>query len=403
MPRKSDGSPHTWVVQAKFGKSVLTSSAKTSNDPAWREHFHFKYKPHRKLFLRIVATDDPREHVGKLKISLKDSAARSRSHSQHSHSLGRKGGLDLKRSSGDNRHSLDRPTAAPSPSAAPPPVEEDEDSAIDNLWQTARQWRDILPKDKGAKHGQLLLSLELDVPMLDPLALHRAIKDDEPEGVAEVIPAGSSWGLFSEVVGQLQTGDVVLFVGHGWVGSTVQKYKERTWIHMGMVMVFPEYDMTLVWELTPSKSLEVSNKRTGQLKLNVQLTDINSKLRDGRYYRVAVRRLDCPRTPEQIQKVMQLKKQLELQGYSRFLKDFLEETQLADEDLSAFFSAELVASAYKAMGLIGADEPLSEYGPQFWLHEGAIHFDNVATLLPCVLIERNYESFSKTYLVKERK
>jgi hypothetical protein len=136
----------------------------------------------------------------------------------------------------------------------------------------------------------------------------------------------------------------------------------------------------------------------------VQLTDINSKLRDGRYHRVAVRRLDCPRTHGQIQKVMQLKKQLEVQGYSRFLKDFMEETQLADEDLSAFFSAELVASAYKAMGLIGPDEPLSKYGPQFWLGEGAIHFDNSAgTLLPCVLIERNYESLSKSYLVKERR
>jgi hypothetical protein len=56
LPKRSDGTPHTWVVQAKFGKSVLTSTAKTSNDPVWKQHFHFRYKPGRKLHLRLSAT-----------------------------------------------------------------------------------------------------------------------------------------------------------------------------------------------------------------------------------------------------------------------------------------------------------------------------------------------------------
>ncbi len=64
-----------------------------------------------------------------------------------------------------------------------------------------------------------------------------------------------------------------------------------------MVMVFSEYDMILVWEFTPNKSLEVSNKNVGQFRLNVQLTDINTKMRDPRFYRVAVRKLVCERTP----------------------------------------------------------------------------------------------------------
>lgn len=134
--------------------------------------------------------------------------------------------------------------------------------------------------------------------------------EEEPDGVGDVIPPSSKWDLFSNLEKGLQTGDVVLFVGHGWVGSTVQKYQvrnrcflflfffkkenlsqERTWVHFGMIMVFPEYDMILVWELMPSKSLEVSSKRTGQVKLVVQLTDINQKLRDGRYHRVAVRKV----------------------------------------------------------------------------------------------------------------
>jgi hypothetical protein len=41
LPSRGDGRPHTWVVQAKFGKTVITSSEKTGNDPVWKEHFHF--------------------------------------------------------------------------------------------------------------------------------------------------------------------------------------------------------------------------------------------------------------------------------------------------------------------------------------------------------------------------
>jgi hypothetical protein len=158
-----------------------------------------------------------------------------------------------------------------------------------------------------------------------------------------------------------------------------------------------------VWELTPSKSLEVSNKRTGQLRLNVQLTDINQKLRDGRYYRVAVRRLQGDRSPAMIASVLQLKKRLEAQGYSLFLNDFLQggnAATVANEDLSAYFSAELLASAYKSMGLIGSDESLSAYGPQFWLQPGDIPLQG-GILGPCVAIERSFEPLSKTYLVKD--
>jgi hypothetical protein len=64
--------------------------------------------------------------------------------------------------------------------------------------------------------------------------------EEEPEGVGDVIPTSSKWDLFGNMEKELKTGDVAVFVGHGWVGSTLQKYKERTWVHFGMIMVFPE-------------------------------------------------------------------------------------------------------------------------------------------------------------------
>ncbi len=36
LPPRVDGTPHTWIVQAKYGKSILTSSSKTDNDPVWK-------------------------------------------------------------------------------------------------------------------------------------------------------------------------------------------------------------------------------------------------------------------------------------------------------------------------------------------------------------------------------
>jgi hypothetical protein len=53
----------------------------------------------------------------------------------------------------------------------------------------------------------------------------KPVVETEPDGVGEVVPANSKWDLFRNLERNLQTGDVVLFVGHGWVGSTVQKYQ----------------------------------------------------------------------------------------------------------------------------------------------------------------------------------
>jgi hypothetical protein len=47
----------------------------------------------------------------------------------------------------------------------------EEDEPADDLWNSARQWRDIEAREKGAKHGQMLLSLEMNVPIVDSLAL----------------------------------------------------------------------------------------------------------------------------------------------------------------------------------------------------------------------------------------
>ena len=421
LPARVDGTPHTWVMQVKCGKSIISSSAKQSNEPSWNEHFHFKYKPGRKVYIRILATDEPKVDAGKLKVRLDHEAAvRSRSTSRNGGSLSKSAGKDMRLSmernkngerinrfsdsyAGNNSNNTSNSSIS-NPSSANTNNDEEE-STDDLLGKSARQWRNIIPKDKNATHGQVLLSLQMGVSLLDPLALIKPIADGEPDGVANVLPPDSSWALFEDVVPTLETGDVIVFIGHGWVGSTVQKYVQRPWIHIGLYMRFAEYDMNLVWELTPSKSLDVSDKRTGMMKLNVQLTDIRSKLRDGKYFRVAVRKLDCERTSQMVTDVMALKKEIEAQdGFARFLTDFVENTQykLASEDLSAHFSAELLATAYKTMGLIPMEAPLSNYGPQFWLQEGPIDF-NGAQLQPCVQIERSYEAFSKSFIINQSK
>lgn len=453
LPANADGSPHTWIVQAKCGKSILTSSPKTSNDPVWKEHFHFKYKDGgRKLYLRIIAQDQPKLHEGRLKVRVSGNSrsrsssllpsmrisfqddrqsprGRSSSSGRHvsqpegrpssmpptSSSWGRRGGRDVSSAlSGPSTASAAGSVPSPRASAPSPPVVPDGPTSprfsMDNsgeggsedLWSQARQWRSIKAADRQNRHGQMLVSLEMDVKLMDPRALHSVVQDEEPEGVNDVLPAGNGWSLFRTVEPKLETGDVVLFVGYGWVGSTLHKYEQRPWLHMGMVMVFPEYDMILVWEFAPNKSLEVSDKVTGSFRLNVQLTDINTKLRDPRYYRVAVRKLECVRTPEMMRELMKLKKKLEAEGFQGSLPKVvsdLEELSPAD-DLSALFSAELLAVAFRVMKLLPDQGDIMQYGPSFWTQDKVIDLQDGAKLLPCIHIERATDPVSRTMTLK---
>jgi hypothetical protein len=75
----------------------------------------------------------------------------------NANSVGRKAGLELHRT----------PDATRTKEA----VTEEVEDTTDDLWKSARQWRNIEPKERGVKHGQMLLSLEMNVPIVDSLAL----------------------------------------------------------------------------------------------------------------------------------------------------------------------------------------------------------------------------------------
>lgn len=178
LPTRADGTPHTWVVQAKFGKSILSSSPKRSNDPSWKEHFHFKWKEGRLLYLRILATDDPGVHQGRVKVRVSESASRSRSSSAHA---GRLSFQDDRRASEASVRGFveervgSLPTLGGSwgrrtPVLAAEDAHVSEENSADKLWESARQWRVIKPVDnKLQPHGQMLVSLQVGVQLPDPL------------------------------------------------------------------------------------------------------------------------------------------------------------------------------------------------------------------------------------------
>jgi hypothetical protein len=49
---------------------------------------------------------------------------------------------------------------------------------------------------QAVQHGQMLVSLQMNVQLQNPRFLHSVVKDDEPEGVNEVLPVGKGWVLF---------------------------------------------------------------------------------------------------------------------------------------------------------------------------------------------------------------
>ncbi len=50
-------------------------------------------------------------------------------------------------------------------------------TSADELWASARQWRSIVSAEsKAVTHGQMLVSLQMDVPLLNPRFLHAVVK-----------------------------------------------------------------------------------------------------------------------------------------------------------------------------------------------------------------------------------
>ncbi len=172
---------------------------------------------------------------------------------------------------------------------------------------------------------------------------------------------------YEEIRNDLNTGDLVLFSGKGFVSRMIKRFTRSKWSHVGMVINSVEWDMKLLWESTTLS--KIKDITTGTTKQGVQLVPLSEKIKnyDGE---VGIRTLNTNVSPDEIRDTLRkLRKELKGRDYEQ---DKLELFKSAydwwggknEEDLSSIFCSELMAEAYQRLGFFSEDSPSNEYTPE---------------------------------------
>jgi hypothetical protein len=177
---------------------------------------------------------------------------------------------------------------------------------------------------------------------------------------------------YEAVRGELDTGDIVLFSGTGFVSRMIQMFSGSEFSHVGMVVNIKEYDMLLLFESTTLS--KVKHIDTHQSTQGVQLVPLSERVKCYGRDKVVFRKLEgVTRSPDMVQDFKIFRKEVKGRPYEQskieLAKSAFDLFPDQDEDLSSLFCSELIAEMYQRWGLfIGAKEhpnfiPSNEYTP----------------------------------------
>ncbi len=164
----------------------------------------------------------------------------------------------------------------------------------------------------------------------------------------------------------LNTGDIVLFSGRGFVSTAIKCISCSKWSHVGMVVKSAELGAVLLWETTTLSKIKDIN--FDDVRQGVQLVPLSERIRqyEGE---IAVRKLQAERSPFMLRQLALLREEVKGRPYE---DNYLELVRSVydgamgenEEDLSSLFCSELIAEAYQRMGLLhDADLPSNELTP----------------------------------------
>lgn len=170
---------------------------------------------------------------------------------------------------------------------------------------------------------------------------------------------------YASLRGMIDTGDLILFSGKGLASAIIRWFTGSRWSHIGMVVKLPESDTVLLFESTTLS--KVKDLASGKLRRGVQLVSLSDRLMayDGKF---GVVFLAAKRTPEMIAALSEFRAEMRDKPYE---KSFLSLAKSAYDgrlgknsgDLTSVFCSELVAEAYKRMGIFSEDSVSDEYTP----------------------------------------
>jgi hypothetical protein len=171
---------------------------------------------------------------------------------------------------------------------------------------------------------------------------------------------------YEEIRTKIDTGDIFLFSGKGFISAGIKLLTKSKWSHLGMALRLPEYDTVLIWESTTLNDL--LDVETGKARKGVQLNLLSERIRtyDGK---VGYRKLIAHKTPGMLKELLDFRKEVKNRPYEKSELELIRSAYDGyfgknKENLSSLFCSELVAEAYQRMNLLSEALPSNEYTPK---------------------------------------
>lgn len=202
----------------------------------------------------------------------------------------------------------------------------------------------------------------------NPPFLSKLVNGIMPPPDMETVP-------LSSLIPKLQTGDLILFSGATSSGAVIKFFDNSQFSHIGIVIKTKFSSQMLIWEASTNKAGLVDIE-SGKVRKGVELLPLTNKVFSGWYDRVAVRRLtgiEDAKRQEMYEGLLKFRKEVQGRPYEKhktelilsafdFQEEYLSFLRNTKEDLSSLFCSELVAEAYKRMGLL-TGKLSNEYTP----------------------------------------
>jgi len=187
---------------------------------------------------------------------------------------------------------------------------------------------------------------------------------------------------YDEARPRLQTGDILLFAGKGFISQVIKRMTGSPWSHVGMVYR-PAEDVVLCWESTTLT--KVKDEYAGRPVKGVQLVQLSARV--GTYDgAIAWRRLITPRSPATLAEIDRLRHELAGRPYEEDVLDLVRAALRRNdvEDAQTLFCSELVATVYRAVGWLPPLPLPANYQPGDWDGDGLAARHLTTALLPAV-------------------
>ena len=166
------------------------------------------------------------------------------------------------------------------------------------------------------------------------------------------------------------------------------------------------YVISFICSLSPFASAGLVDIESGKVRKGVELVPLSLKVFSGWYDRVAVRRLtgiDDKQRAEMYEQLLLFRKEVQGRPYEKNTielilsavdaqEKYLSFLRNTHEDLSSLFCSELVAEAYKRMGVLNTTKYSNEFTPDDFssARDSALKL-NFGTLEPEVYIELKFD------------